>query len=81
MPEDRNTENFALGLIIAAILFLLWRREFGNKIVRRDTGAGSAARCGCDGGPQANAVNPGVSVGSESYNTLPFTASSVTPGS
>jgi hypothetical protein len=83
MAEERNTENFALGLIVAAIVFLLLRREWGKG---RETERGAEvqpvlAAPSCCGVliEQAPSTNPGVSIGGESYSLLPFKQSSVTP--
>lgn len=77
MAEERNTENFALGLIVAAIVFLLFRREFSKfSSGSAKGGAGGAGgvkpsggSCGCSGassgssGKQAFPDNPGISPG------------------
>lgn len=81
MTEERNTENFALGLIVAAIVFLLFRREFGKRMERGAEKQPIAAAPSCCGTliEQAPSTNPGVSIGGESYSILPFKQSSVTP--
>lgn len=82
MAEERNTENFALGVIVAAIVFLLLRRELGKYVTETETKAEQPAvsTCGCGvSAVQETAQNPGTSIGGESYSVLPFKQSSVTP--
>jgi hypothetical protein len=81
MAEERNTENFALGLIVAAIVFLLFRREFGKRTEHKPEAQPIITAPSCCGAviEQATSTNPGVSVGGESYSLLPFKQSSVTP--
>ena len=84
MADERNTENFALGLIVAAILFLLFRKQLmkleGGKTSAEENIPLSSCGCGAGGGTQEPAQNPGVSIGGESYSTgIPFRQSSVVP--
>lgn len=82
MAEEKNTESFALGLIVAAIVYFLLRREWGRiSVAGRETSKNapanatsvSAGASCCGGGSsssgdkQAVAVNPGISLGGESY--------------
>lgn len=76
--DNRNTENFALGIIIAAIIFLFLRREF-EKI---------KGGCGCGGGTETpgDARNEGAGCGqcpdgcnASSALTLPINPG-ITPG-
>lgn len=46
MPDNKNTEAFALGLIVAALLYLLFRRELGALL---GIGAGAGGRAGAGG--------------------------------
>lgn len=53
--NDRNTESFALGLIIAVIVYLILRREFGSRFglfggAGAGRGAGAGAGVGGAGG-------------------------------
>jgi hypothetical protein len=66
--ENRNTESFALGVIIAVIIFLLIRREFdkkrcscgnGDGAVRGD-GSSSSAPGGCATCADGCNINKGV---------------------
>lgn len=85
--NNRDTESFALGLIVAAILYLLLRREFGKGRttgMRASAGAGAVpGGCGCGGAAatkqpgQANSNTP-LSIGNQSYNQ-PYASSSVIP--
>lgn len=81
MAEERNTENFALGVIVAAIVFLLLRREIGKRMERNEETQPAIVASTCCGvsTEQVPSTNPGVSVGGESYSILPFKQSSVTP--
>lgn len=84
--NNRDTESFALGLIVAAILYLLLRRELGksslSNAVRTITGAGTgktSGGCGCGSAStsQANSNVP-IPIGGQSYNQ-PYPASTVAP--
>ena len=91
MAENGNsTEGFALGLIVAAILFLLLRREFGKRgctggqapisTVARGVNA-SGGGCGC-GGSAGKGTPPAtvVSIGGESYSPgTSYASASVVP--
>ena len=82
MAEERNTESFALGVIVAAIVFLLLRRELGKHVTETETEAAQPAvsTCGCGASAvQETAQNPGVSIGGQSYSAAPFKQSSITP--
>ena len=83
MAEERNTESFALGVIVAVIIFLLLRREFA----RREVSAGASATdqavstasttkggCGCSGG-KGSSKSAVIAIGGQSYGTQPFTGS------
>lgn len=77
--DNRNTEHFALGIIIAAIIFLFLRRELGKRCrcggssTANAGGAGGGGNGGsgcttCPDGCNANTgvelpENPGISVG------------------
>jgi len=95
MADERNTENFALGLIVAAIIFLLLRRELTGKGTSRSTAATQpnavSSGCGGCGSSQASQIaaaggsHPGtasnvIPIGGQSYSNAPFSSSSVTPG-
>jgi hypothetical protein len=55
--SDRNTESFALGLIIAVIVYLILRRELGSRfglfgggaVTGRGSGAGAGGAGGAGG--------------------------------
>ena len=83
MAEERNSENFALGIIVAAILFLLFRKEFGKgkTTETHETAQPAISACGCSGASavQAPPTNPGVSLGNQSYSAAPFQQSTVVP--
>src|SRR5271170_7508680 len=77
MAEERSTEHFALGLIVAAILFLIFRREFKNTLhgaaAELGGGAGASGRgCGCGGGG-------GGITGSEFTGVIPIGEQSLSP--
>lgn len=81
--ENRNTENFVLGLIVAAIVYFFFLRHSGglgatngrNKGTSANGGgtthSGSPCACNdtCAGLATALPDNPGVSVGNQSYNS------------
>jgi hypothetical protein len=85
MAEDRNTENFALGLIVAAIIYFIFRRQLdkalgvsstkGNGGAGGGSGAGKSPSGSCGGGcggcgsGASLPENPGTSVGNQSYNS------------
>jgi hypothetical protein len=58
MPENKNTEAFALGLIVAALLYLLFRRELGAFL-----GVGAGGRAGAGGGRGIGAGGSGGGAG------------------
>lgn len=76
-----NGEGFALGIIVAALVYLLFKREFESK--RHHHGAapngvsprgdfGTGGGCGCNGGAKAPGASSGtspVSIGGNSYQT------------
>jgi len=79
-------EKFALGMIVAVIVFLLLRREFGkhaatpNGSISLETGSRGTTKstggCGCGGQGKAEVIP----IGGESYTaTGSYGASSVTP--
>lgn len=83
---NNSTESFVLGLVVAMILFLLFRKEFDKLAMRIENGsngnrAGSTKSCGgaCGGACGTDfAENPEISLGNQSYNSDgPFSASSV----
>jgi hypothetical protein len=84
MDENRNTETFVLGLIVAAIVYFLFRRQLdralgvssGGNGGGNGTGStknGGGGGCGCGGGCASQSImpptNPGVSPGNQSYNS------------
>lgn len=79
MAEERNSENFALGIIVAALVFLLLSREFSRRAQSRETGvtvsdnSPATPDCGC-GGARARAP---ISLGGQSYNSDPYAGSTV----
>lgn len=76
--ENRNAEHFALGVILAVILYLILRKEFsrlstrgggGNTHVSAPANPGkSDCGCGCGGGSQPTSTNPGITPGAQSFN-------------
>ncbi len=93
--NDRSTESFALGIIVAAILWLLLSREFSKRAGAGGRGSNApkfaSGGCGCGGGAQVNTStgqeaqpppsNPGISLGGQSLNQPGhgFSSSSVGP--
>jgi hypothetical protein len=85
--ENRDTESFVLGLIVAAIIYLFFRREIakllgaGGGAVGGGKGSGGASAgngsCGCSALAIAAPTNPGISIGNESFNYEPFASSSI----
>lgn len=87
MAENRETETFALGLIIAAIVYFLFRGQLDKVLAGGGNGGGSRSPagggggkgsgggCGCGGGCGSASdtlpTNPGISVGNQSYNSGP----------
>lgn len=93
--SNENVGGFALGLIVAAILFLFLRREIGMHAATAEAGggagggksangggvgAGGGGGCGCGGGGTGKiSVIP---LGGQSYNEeASYSASSVVSGS
>lgn len=79
--DNRDTEHFVLGLIVAVILYFILRREFGKMARDAANGkstSGAMGSCGCETGDHLP-ENPGVSVGNQSYNYEAFGAATVTP--
>jgi hypothetical protein len=89
--NDKSTQSFALGLIVAAIIYLIFRSEWRKMSMRsaksgassgvaasRPSATSSACGCGSDRGQKQNQV---VSIGAESYSgPASFPASSVVSG-
>jgi hypothetical protein len=74
--DDNGVEKFALGIIVAVIVFLFLRREFGRHGATANgsifsTGVNSGhtgntrSGCGCDTGSDSQQVIP---IGGQSYN-------------
>ncbi len=74
--DNKDVSNFALGLIVAAVLFLILRRELGNHAAtpemgfadgdsNRNTPSGGGCGCGGSGGNGSGQVIP---IGGQSYN-------------
>jgi hypothetical protein len=89
--NDRSVEHFFLGVIIAVVLFLVIRKEFGKFSASRgggggtasvDNGGGGGGGCGCSGGAGAALPkNPGVTPGAQSLSDLlSFPASTISHG-
>jgi hypothetical protein len=55
--SDKSTENFALGIIVAVLLFLLFRAEWSR--ISRALGFGAGAGAGANGGAGAGAGTSG----------------------
>jgi hypothetical protein len=72
MAETRETETFALGLIVAAILYLLLRREFGK-------GGQGGARANLGAGTSTGAGASGGGCGCSGTSSVPTSANSNTP--
>ena len=84
--NNRDTEHFVLGLIVAAIVFFLIRRELDKKSGGMGGNGSAKSACGgcssgCAGLAGALPSNPGISIGNESFNYDSFAQSSVTPTS
>jgi len=86
---ENNTESFALGLIVAAVLFLLFRREIAAHQAGRAVAAqpnvpaaavsSGCGACGSSAASQiANSSSP-VSLGGQSYSRSAYPGSSVAP--
>jgi hypothetical protein len=77
MAETRETETFALGLIVAALLYLIFRREFarrgtgekGTAGAAGASGAGATGSCGCGGGVKTNTNASVTPIGGNSYGS------------
>jgi hypothetical protein len=54
--DNKNTEYFALGLIVAALVYLIFRRELGAFL---GIGAGANGRAGLGGGAGVGAGGAG----------------------
>lgn len=78
MAEERNSENFALGLIVAAIIYLLFRREFARLSSGGSLFGGSGGKAGAGGAGGAGAGSGGGGCGcggaatSANYNAPPI---------
>lgn len=74
--DNRNVENFVLGMIVAAIIYFLFRREIsklntggnGKKNLLDNGAPAKSSGCGCGGGDSLP-TNPGISLGNQSYNS------------
>lgn len=60
--NNRDTENFALGLIVAAILYLLLHNQF-SKLARGGSGAGGAGGAGSGGAGGGSGAGGGAGTG------------------
>jgi hypothetical protein len=88
MDNNENVQNFALGLIVAVVVFLLLKREFGHGATADRFGGGGGGEsasgggggCGCGGGSGQGSRGP-ISIGGQSYNDpgSGYAASSVIP--
>jgi hypothetical protein len=80
MNDNKSVESFVLGLIVAAIFFLLWKKHLagGNGSAARG-GAGKAS-CNCGKSPCESiggSTSP-TSIGGQSYEGgVPYPGSSV----
>jgi hypothetical protein len=87
--NDKSAENFALGVIVAVILYLILRREIGKlpMLTSGNRGGGltraekANGGCGCGSSSSATPSNPGISPGAQSFDDmLSFPASVVSHG-
>jgi hypothetical protein len=76
--DNRNTENFVLGLIVAAIVYFFFLRNGAGGILNATRGgagngatSNGATKSCCGGCTDASQLpsNPGVSLGNESFNS------------
>lgn len=82
--EDKSVQNFALGIIVAIVVFLLLRKEFGKHAATSESGigggdnyGGGAGGCGC--GTAASNNRQPIPIGGQSLaKSTSYGGSSVT---